>query len=62
MTVFQILAKYYPEIIIKLKTHFPQMLEFSMKVPVLPWKEEYNIADRNPEVIDKQIFFTNYTT
>lgn len=52
MTVFQILAKYYPKIIFKLKTHFPQMLEFSRKVPVLPWKEEYNIADHNPEVIE----------
>ncbi|MEM4620858.1 MAG: hypothetical protein QW607_11680 [Desulfurococcaceae archaeon] len=52
MTVFQLLVQSYPEFLFKLKKHFPQMLEFSKKVPVFPWKEEYNIADHNPEVIE----------
>lgn len=52
MTVFQLLSRLYPEMLFKLKAHFPQILEFSKKVPVFPWKEEYNIADHNPEVIE----------
>lgn len=52
MTVFQILARYYPETLFKLKKIFPEMVAFSKKVPVIPWKEEYNIADKNPEVIE----------
>jgi hypothetical protein len=31
---------------------FPDFVEFSKSVEVVPWDDEYAIADRNPEVID----------
>ncbi len=31
---------------------FPDFTEFSKTVEVIPWQEEFAIADRNPEVID----------
>ncbi len=29
---------------------FPDFVEFSKTVEVVPWEDEYAIADRNPEV------------
>jgi hypothetical protein len=31
---------------------FPDFVEFSRKVEVIPWQEEFAVADFNPEVID----------
>jgi len=31
---------------------FPDFVEFSKSLKVVPWEDEYAIADRNPEVID----------
>jgi hypothetical protein len=31
---------------------FPDFVEFSKSVEVIPWQEEYAVADYNPEVID----------
>jgi len=31
---------------------FPDFVEFSRKVEVIPWQEEFAVADYNPEVID----------
>lgn len=31
---------------------FPQTFEFSKRVKVIPWKEEFAIADHHPEVVD----------
>jgi len=31
---------------------FPDFVEFSKEVEVIPWQEEFAIADHNPEVID----------
>jgi len=31
---------------------FPDFVEFSKSVDVVPWADEYAIADKNPEVID----------
>jgi len=35
---------------------FPDFVEFSKSVDVVPWEDEYAIADRNPEVIDQLSF------
>jgi len=51
MTVFDLIKNHYSEYLFKLKKIYPGLLEFSKKVPVVPWKDEYSIADRNPEVI-----------
>jgi len=52
MKVFNLLAKLYPDYVFLLKELFPEMLETARRVPVLPWKEEYNVADKNPEIIE----------
>jgi hypothetical protein len=31
---------------------FPDLVEFSKEIEVVPWVDEYAIADKNPEVID----------
>ncbi|MEM5777606.1 MAG: hypothetical protein QXJ06_04135, partial [Candidatus Aenigmatarchaeota archaeon] len=36
----------------KLKEKFPDMVEFSKTVEVIPWRKEFEIKDKNPEVID----------
>jgi len=51
VTVFDLIKTHYPEYLFKLKKIYPDLLEFSKKVPVAPWKEEYSIADKNPEII-----------
>jgi len=35
---------------------FPDFVEFSKSVEVVPWEDEYAIADRNPEAIDQLTF------
>lgn len=41
----------------RIKELFPAMVETSKHVEVIPWKEEYAIADRNPEVIEAIEFY-----
>lgn len=36
---------------------FPKMYEFSQEVEVIPWEEEYQSADVNPEIIDQLKFY-----
>jgi len=35
-----------------IKRKFPDFTEFSKSIEVIPWEDEYAIANRNPEVID----------
>ena len=35
-----------------IKRKFPDFTEFSKSIEVVPWEDEYAVADRNPEVID----------
>lgn len=44
------------ETIKKLRRKFPRMLEVAKEVEVLPWQDEYAVADYNPEVIDSLEF------
>ena len=39
------------------KVKFPDMYAFSEEVEVIPWEEEFGIADRNPEVMDEIEFY-----
>jgi len=39
------------------KEKFPQMYNFSSEVEIIPWKDEYAIVDKNPEVIDEIEFW-----
>jgi hypothetical protein len=36
----------------KLKEKFPGMAEFAKKVLIIPWSDDFNIRDKNPEVIE----------
>jgi hypothetical protein len=40
------------EVFEKWKKKFPLMYEYAEKVEVIPWSDEYAVADRNPEIID----------
>ena len=52
MKLIEILNQYYPEESQKLKQKFPTLYEFSKEVEVIEWQEEFQIADRNPELFD----------
>jgi len=39
------------------KGKLPRMYEFSAEVEIIPWQDEYAIADRNPEIIDEIEFW-----
>lgn len=36
----------------KLRDKFPDMFEFSKSVEVIPWQKEFEVHDKNPEIID----------
>jgi len=39
-----------------IKRKFQDFVEFSKSVEVIPWKEEFAVADRNPEAVDHLAF------
>jgi uncharacterized protein Usg len=41
----------------KIKEKFPDFVEFSKTVEVIPWQEEFNVADRNPELLEELKFW-----
>ncbi len=41
----------------KWKLKFPKMYNFASQVKVIPWQDEYAVADRNPEIIDEIKFY-----
>ncbi|WP_028841997.1 hypothetical protein [Thermodesulfovibrio yellowstonii] len=45
------------EIFPRLSLLFPAMIETAKDVEVIPWQEEFAVADKNPEVIDSIEFF-----
>lgn len=53
MNIYELMQKYYPEDTEKIKDALPKMVEFSKQVEVIPWKEEFQVADKNPEYIDQ---------
>ena len=54
MRLYELLSSYEEsEYLKKFKEKFPLIFEFSKEVEVLPWREEFGIADFNPEVVDK---------
>ena len=52
MNLQELLNQYYPKESQKLKRKFPKMYEFSKEVKIIEWQEEFQIADRNPELFD----------
>jgi hypothetical protein len=52
MTVFDLIKRHYPDYLFRLKKIYPDFFAFLKSIPILPWKDEYNIADRNPELIE----------
>lgn len=39
------------------KRKFPDMFAFSENITVIPWSDEYGIADKNPEALDELEFY-----
>ena len=39
------------------KEKFPEMYEFSKYVEVIPWQDDFAIADKNPEVLEELEFY-----
>ncbi len=52
MNIFDLIKNHYQEYLFRLKKIYPDFLEQLKTIPVFPWKDEYNIADRNPELIE----------
>ena len=53
LNLYQIMQKYHPKDTEKMKEALPKMVEFAKEVEVIPWQEEFQIADKNPEYIDQ---------
>jgi len=41
----------------KFKELFPKMAEYAKRVKVIPWQDEFAVADKNPEVLDEADFW-----
>jgi uncharacterized protein Usg len=41
----------------KIKEKFPDFVEYSKTIEVIPWQEEFNIADKNPELLEELKFW-----
>ncbi len=58
MTLKDLLQRYENDPVFKkFKKTFPRMYEFAGEVEVIPWEDDYAIADKNPEVIDELKFY-----
>jgi len=56
MKLKDFMEKLYPQETQKLKEKLPEIYSFSKEVEVVPWSEEFQIADKNPEAVDKLEF------
>jgi hypothetical protein len=45
------------DIFSKLQKLFPEFVESAKTITVIPWQEEFQIADKNPEIIDAMDFY-----
>ena len=51
-TIYDLISS-RPQLFRKLRKKYPGILEFSKKVKLIPWKNEYAVRDRNPEIVEK---------
>ncbi|ADU97732.1 hypothetical protein Theam_1776 (plasmid) [Thermovibrio ammonificans HB-1] len=61
MKAIELLEKHYPDTLKVLEGKFPEFVETARRVEVIPWREEFQVADRNPEVIDEIEFWETLT-
>ena len=57
MKAIEIFEKHYPKLTKSIEKHFPDFLKTAEEVAVIPWQEEFQIADKNPEVIEEVEFW-----
>ena len=58
MQLKELLQRYNSDVYFKRFTKtFPRMYEFAGEVEVIPWQDDYALADVNPEVIDELRFY-----
>jgi len=57
MKAIDLFVDYYPELTKQIEKTFPDFLVTAEEVKVIPWREEFCVADYNPEVIDEIEFW-----
>jgi hypothetical protein len=55
MQAIELLEK--SDIFPKLKKLFPEFVESARTITVIPWEESFQVADKNPEIIDAIDFY-----
>ena len=58
MKAIELFERYYPELTEKIRSVFPAFLETAGEVEVIAWREEFQVADYNPELIEEVEFWT----
>ncbi len=57
MTAAELCERLYPELARKVRERFPEFWKTAEETTVIPWKEEFQVADYNPELIDEIEFW-----
>lgn len=57
MTAAELCEKLYPDLARKIRERFPEFWGTAEETTVIPWREEFQVADKNPELADEIDFF-----
>ena len=57
MTAAELCERLYPELARKVRERFPEFWKTAEETTVIPWREEFQVADYNPELIDEIEFW-----
>jgi len=57
MTAAELCERLYPDLSRKVRERFPEFWKTAEETTVIPWKEEFQVADYNPELIDEIEFW-----
>lgn len=55
MKAIELLQKH--SIFSRIEKLFPEFVETSKEITVVPWRDEFQIADKNPEIVDEMDFY-----
>lgn len=55
MRAFELLQKH--SLFPKIEKLFPELIETSKEITVIQWRDEFQVADKNPEVVDEMDFY-----
>ena len=57
MKAIEFLERHYPDTLKVLEDKFPEFVKTARRIKVIPWREEFQVADKNQEVIDEIEFW-----